>query len=100
VYAEAKIQELAKRKMRSDKPELTRQWRLLSRFLRKIRAIAIGKSVELLDVFFFQSGKQSRLRLLLHPLTARPIPLAPPQHVAADNDLPGSERTFLHSSRM
>ena len=37
VYAEAKIQELAERKMRSDKPELARQWRLLS----KIESLSI-----------------------------------------------------------
>ena len=37
VYAEAKIQELAERKMRLDKPELARQWRLLS----KIESLSI-----------------------------------------------------------
>src|SRR5580693_4526895 len=68
----------------------------VARLLRKIRAIAIGKYTELLDVFLFQSGKQTRLRLLPHLLTAGPIPLAPPRNEAADNDLPGSERTFLH----
>jgi hypothetical protein len=31
----------------------------VARFLRKIRAIAIGKCVELLDVFLFQSGNEA-----------------------------------------
>src|SRR4029077_13801253 len=68
----------------------------VARLLRKIRAIAIGKYTELLDIFLFQSGKQTRLRLLPHLLTAGPIPLAPPRNEAGDNDLSGSERTFLH----
>jgi hypothetical protein len=37
VYAEAQIQELAERKMRSDKPEIARQWRLFS----KIESLSI-----------------------------------------------------------
>src|SRR5271166_5029625 len=68
----------------------------VTRFLRKIRAITIGNYAELLDVFLFQSGKHSRVRPVPHPLAAGPIPLAPPRNEAADNDLPGNERTFLH----